>query len=53
MFFMCRRNQLWGWILVAFGAGLLLGIWLESGFFVCCLGLGAVALGVLTISKKR
>ncbi|HIT34809.1 MAG TPA: hypothetical protein IAC31_09345 [Candidatus Faecousia intestinigallinarum] len=50
---MCRQNHLWGWMLICFGAGLLLGFWLESGFFTCCLGLGALALGVLVMSKNR
>lgn len=48
---MCRQNQLWGWILVAFGVGVLFGSWLESGFFVCCLGLGAIVLGISTLRR--
>lgn len=49
---MCRRQMLYGWILVAFGAGLLLGLLIPSGFVKCCLGLGSAALGVLILTKK-
>ena len=34
---MCRRNQMWGLILMAFGLGLLIGQCLEKGFW-CSLG---------------
>ena len=30
---MCRRNQVCGCVLIAFGFGLLVGLCLESGFF--------------------
>ena len=33
---MCRRNQLFGWMLLAFGLGLLIGKCLESGFISSC-----------------
>lgn len=49
---MCRRNHLWGCALAAFGAGLLIGIRLESGFFAGCLGLVAVACGILILQKR-
>ena len=44
---MCRQNQLWGIALIAFGAGVLLGIWLEGGFLPTCfaLGIGFVGIG--------
>ncbi len=42
---MCRRNQLWGWLLMAFGFGLLLGLWLEGGFFCHCFGFGSMIVG--------
>ena len=43
---MCRQNQLFGWMLVCFGAGLLLGTWIASVFLGCCMGVAAVAAGV-------
>lgn len=49
---MCRRHELWGWILVALGIGILFGIFLESGFLRCCIGIGAIALGIAVIHKK-
>ena len=42
---MCRQNQLFGWMLVCFGAGLLLGTWIASVFLGCCMGVAAVAAG--------
>ena len=41
---MCRRNQMWGLILMAFGLGLLIGQCLEQGF--CCSMGGLVIVGV-------
>lgn len=49
---MCKQNQLFGFVLIAFGAGVLLGCWLTSEFFATCAGIGAVALGVLILHKK-
>ena len=43
VFFMCRRNQLLGCALLAFGFGLLVGTWLESGLFCCLFGLDPCA----------
>ena len=43
---MCRRNQLYGWILMAFGLGLLIGRCLDgsllsgfAAFLIICAGL--------------
>ena len=36
---MCRHNQLWASIMIAFGVGLLIGLWLNGGFFSHCFGL--------------
>ena len=47
---MCRQNQLFGWMLVCFGAGLLLGTWIASVFLGCCMGVAAVA-GIFAIKK--
>ncbi len=35
---MCRKNQLYGWILLAFGLGLLVGKCLEGGVMSTCVG---------------
>lgn len=49
---MCRRTQLHGFVLAAFGAGLLVGAWLGSGFFCMCAGLGLLGLGIAVAQKK-
>lgn len=49
---MCRRNQLFAFLLIAFGVGLLVGLWLTSGFVCGCLGVGSVVCGLLLIQKK-
>ena len=48
---MCRHNQLWGCILIAFGLGILVGTWLEGGFFCSCFALGLAILGLCTMRK--
>lgn len=49
---MCKYNQLWGSILVAFSLGLLLGTWIDSGFWNHVLALGLI-FGGLCVIKKR
>jgi len=49
---MCRRNQLLGCVLLAFGFGLLTGSWLESGLFCHLFGVLAIFGGVATCRKK-
>lgn len=49
---MCRKNQLYGFTLIAFGVGLMIGNWLESGIFCFLLGLGGVFLGLWMLGKK-
>jgi len=49
---MCRRNQLLGCALLAFGFGLLVGTWLESGLFCCLFGLLAIFWGFAVCRKK-
>ena len=49
---MCRQNELWAWAAIAFGMGVLLGVWIESGFVRCCIGCVAVALGIMVMQKK-
>ena len=50
--FMCRRNQLLGCVLLAFGVGLLFGTWLESGLFCHLFGLLAIFGGVGVCRRK-
>lgn len=49
---MCRRNQLWGIGMIAFGLGLLIGCSIESGFWCCVLGIGLIIAGFLYGQKK-
>ena len=49
---MCRKNQLWGIAILAFGLGLLVGCWMESEFVRNLLGIGLIAVGVLFLQKK-
>ena len=49
---MCRQHELWGWMLVAFGIGVLFGIFLESGFLRCCVSIGCICVGFSVMRKK-
>ena len=49
---MCRQNQLWGFVLIAFGAGVLIGTWLEGGFLCHCFGFGPIVGGLGILRKK-
>ncbi len=49
---MCRKNQLCGSALVAFGLGLLVGMLLTSGFVTFVIGAGIIGLGCWCLSKK-
>lgn len=49
---MCRRNQLLGFGMLAFGLGLLVGCRVESGFFCSCWGIILTVLGVIWLQKK-
>ncbi len=49
---MCRRNQLWGYILLAFGAGILVGTWLGSDLFCHLLGFLALFSGFGVCRRK-
>lgn len=49
---MCRQNQLLGMILMAFGLGLLFGLWIEAGFFAYCICGGLVLLGCVSLRKR-
>lgn len=48
---MCRYHQLWGGILIAFGVGVLTGIWLENHFFCYCFAAGMMLLGLGVMRK--
>lgn len=49
---MCRRNQLLGWILLAFGLGLLIGKCLESGVTSSFVGVIIVFSGFFVLRQK-
>lgn len=49
---MCRRNQLLGWILLAFGLGLLIGKCLESGFLSTIAGIAIIIAGFCVMHRK-
>lgn len=49
---MCRRNQLWGWMLIAFGLGVLICLCISSHFFKCCMGTAGIVGGFFMLRKK-
>lgn len=49
---MCRKNQLCGCALVAFGLGLLIGVCLESGFFSFLIGAAIITMGCWCMKKR-
>ena len=49
---MCRQNQLWGCVLMAFGLGVLVGAWITKGFFSFCFGFGLVVLGLCVLRRR-
>ncbi len=49
---MCRRDQLLGMALVAFGAGLLAAALFESGIFCTCVAVGSIVVGIGLLQKK-
>ena len=52
VFFMCRYHQLWGGLLLAFGLGVLIGMWIEGGFVAHCFGFGLIFIGFGVAWKK-
>lgn len=50
--FMCRRDQLLGFCVVAFGLGLFVGNCFESGWLPVCIGVGLI-LGGLSLIKQK
>ena len=49
---MCRNNQFWGGVIAAFGLGVLIGLWIESGFLAHCFGLALIICGFCVGRKK-
>ena len=49
---MVWRRQHCGCMAAVFGAGVLIGMWLESALVSGCLGVGFIALGVWILLKK-
>lgn len=49
---MCRRNHVLGCSLLAFGLGILIGSYTESGFITLVLAIGILAGGFWTLCKK-
>ena len=49
---MCRRNQLYGWMLLAFGLGLLTGKCLESGFVSTAAAVGVIFVGFCVMRQR-
>ena len=49
---MCRYNQLWGSVLLAFGLGVLVGLWVDGGFFAHCFGGAIILIGCGVITKS-
>lgn len=50
---MCRRDMVVAVALIAFGAGVLVGSWIESGLLRFLLAAGAIGLGILLLGQKR
>lgn len=49
---MCRRDQIQGIGLLAFGLGLLVACWFESRFWQICFGVCLLGAGFLILLKK-
>ena len=49
---MCRRQRILGCALMAFGFGVLVGTWLEGGFWPHCLGFALLIFGFCVGRRK-
>ena len=49
---MCRQNQLWGCVLIAFGVGVLIGLSLKGGFLSASFAVGTIVLGFCITRRK-
>jgi hypothetical protein len=52
VFFMCRQSVFWSCVEIAFGFGMLLGIWIGGGFLAHCVGFGLMGMGICGLMKK-
>lgn len=50
---MCRKNLVIAAALIAFGAGVLVGGWIESCILRFLLAAGSIAVGILLLGEKR
>ena len=50
---MCRRNQAVGFVLIAFGAGILVGGWIGSCILQFLAAAVSVCLGIGLLGEKR
>ena len=48
---MCRRNQLWGCAMMAFGLGVLIGTWIEGSFLTNCFWIAVIGAGFGVMRK--
>lgn len=48
---MCRQNVLYGSCVLAFGIGVLIGTWLESGLVCHFIGFGLIGLGYCLLRR--
>lgn len=48
---MCRKNLLYAGALIAFGAGVLVSLFIESALFCFAIGLGTICGGVFLLKK--
>ncbi len=49
---MCKRNEILGSCLMAFGAGLVLSMFFRSDFVLCLLGAAGLCCGLLCCRKR-
>ena len=49
---MCKRNEMLGSCLMAFGAGLMVSMFFRSDFVLCLLGMGALVWGLLCCRRR-
>lgn len=49
---MCRRNQLWGFAAIAFGAGMIVCRCFESGFLCNCVAIAVIVVGFCVLKNK-
>lgn len=50
---MCRFHQLWACIMIAFGFGVWVGLWLEGGVFCFGFGLVMILIGCWLLKGRK